>query len=89
MRARMEPGFPEAVLAAISQSTNELTQGWMRLLASAPPPVDASWFGANSALQASYRAQGMEPDSDSSPDKFQRIIDATTASLAPVIRSIG
>jgi polyhydroxyalkanoate synthase len=54
MRARMEPGFPEAVLAAISQSTNELTQGWMRLMASAPPPVDASWFGANSALQASY-----------------------------------
>src|ERR1044072_2450992 len=54
MRALMEPGFPEAVLAAISQSTNELTQGWMRLMASAPPPVDASWFGANSALQASY-----------------------------------
>src|SRR6185503_16220036 len=54
MRARMEPGFPEAVLAAISQSTNELTQGWMRLMASAPPPVDASWFGANSTLQASY-----------------------------------
>ncbi|MHC2150584.1 tripartite-type tricarboxylate transporter receptor subunit TctC [Bradyrhizobium diazoefficiens] len=44
---------------------------------------------ADPALQASYRAQGMEPDSDSSPDKFQRIIDATTASLAPVIRSIG
>ena len=44
---------------------------------------------ADPALQANYRAQGMEPDSDSSPDKFQRIIDATTASLAPVIRSIG
>ncbi|HEY7237831.1 MAG TPA: class I poly(R)-hydroxyalkanoic acid synthase [Burkholderiales bacterium] len=50
----MEPRFPEAVLAAISQSTNELTQGWMRLMASAPPAADASWFGANSALQASY-----------------------------------
>jgi tripartite-type tricarboxylate transporter receptor subunit TctC len=44
---------------------------------------------ADPALQANYRAQGMEPDSNSSPDKFQRIIDATTASLAPVIRSIG
>src|SRR5262245_26151740 len=54
MRARMEPRFPEAVLAAISQATNEHTQGWMRLMASAPPAVDASWFGANSALQASY-----------------------------------
>lgn len=41
------------------------------------------------ALQASYRAQGMEPDSDSSPDKFQRIVEATRASLAPVIKSIG
>ena len=44
---------------------------------------------ADPALQASYRAQGMEPDGDSSPDKFQRIVDATTASLAPVIKSIG
>jgi len=41
------------------------------------------------ALQANYRAQGMEPDSDSSPEKFQRIVDATSASLAPVIKSIG
>ena len=44
---------------------------------------------ADPALQAAYRSQGMEPDGDSSPDKFQRIVDATTASLAPVIRSIG
>jgi polyhydroxyalkanoate synthase len=54
MRARMEPRFPEAVLTAISQSTNELTQGWMRLMASAPAAADTSWLGANSALQASY-----------------------------------
>jgi hypothetical protein len=44
---------------------------------------------ADPALQAAYRAQGMEPDSDSGPDKFQRIVDGTTASLAPVIKSIG
>lgn len=44
---------------------------------------------ADPAFQAVYRAQGMEPDSDSSPDKFQGIVDATTASLAPVIESIG
>jgi tripartite-type tricarboxylate transporter receptor subunit TctC len=44
---------------------------------------------ADPALQAHYRAQGMEPDSDSSPDKFQRIVDATSTSLAPVIKSIG
>lgn len=41
------------------------------------------------ALQASYRAQGMEPDGNSSPEKFQRAVDATSASLAPVIKSIG
>lgn len=44
---------------------------------------------AGAALQANYRAQGMEPDGDSSPGKFQRIVDATSASLAPVIKSIG
>jgi tripartite-type tricarboxylate transporter receptor subunit TctC len=44
---------------------------------------------ADPAFQANYRAQGMEPDSDSSPDKFQRIVDATSTSLAPVIKSIG
>src|SRR3954471_5671585 len=54
MRARMQPGFPEVVFAAISQSTNELTQGWMRLMAPARAATDTSWLGANSALQASY-----------------------------------
>jgi len=44
---------------------------------------------ADPVLQAAYRAQGMEPDSESGPDKFQRIVEATTASLAPVIKSIG
>ena len=31
---------------------------------------------ADPAIQANYRAQGIEPDIDSSPDKFQRIVDA-------------
>lgn len=30
--------------------------------------------------------QGMEPES---PDKFQRVVEATAESLAPVIKSIG
>src|SRR5687768_10894218 len=50
----MHPGSPEAVLAAISQSSNELTQGWMRLVASAPGAADASWLTANAALQSAY-----------------------------------
>jgi polyhydroxyalkanoate synthase len=42
------------VLAAISQSSNELTQGWMRLMASAPAAADAPWLAGNAALQSSY-----------------------------------
>jgi polyhydroxyalkanoate synthase len=49
----MQPGSPDAVLAAISQSANEVTQGWMRILASAPPGAAAiPW--SNPSLQRSY-----------------------------------
>jgi tripartite-type tricarboxylate transporter receptor subunit TctC len=44
---------------------------------------------ADPALQETYRAQGMEPDTDSSPDKFQRLVEDELARLAPVIKSIG
>ena len=50
----MHPGSPEAVLAAISQSSNELTQGWMRLMAGAPAAADAPWLATNAALQSAY-----------------------------------
>jgi tripartite-type tricarboxylate transporter receptor subunit TctC len=44
---------------------------------------------ADPALQETYRAQGMEPDTDSSPDKFQLLVENEMVRLAPVIRSIG
>lgn len=44
---------------------------------------------ADAVLQAIYRSQGMEPDSDSGPDEFQRLVEATSARLGPVIKSIG
>src|SRR5688572_26812461 len=44
----MQQGSPDALLAAIAQSNNELTQGWMRVLAAAP------WLPGNAALQSSY-----------------------------------
>ena len=44
----MQHGSPDALLAAISQSSNELTQGWMRVLAAAP------WLPGNPALQSAY-----------------------------------
>jgi polyhydroxyalkanoate synthase subunit PhaC len=51
----MQAGSPEAVLAAITQSGNEVTQGWMRLLSSAS--AAAPWLAElqrNSAAQAAY-----------------------------------
>ena len=39
-------------------------------------------------LQEAYRSQGLEPDIDSSPDKFQRLIEEELIRLAPVIKSI-
>jgi tripartite-type tricarboxylate transporter receptor subunit TctC len=44
---------------------------------------------ADPALQATYRSQGMEPDIDSGPDKFQRLVEDELARLAPVIKSTG
>ncbi|HET7363675.1 MAG TPA: class I poly(R)-hydroxyalkanoic acid synthase [Burkholderiales bacterium] len=47
----MQPGSPEGVLAAIAQSGNTMTQGWMRLLSS-PPQLEH-----NNALQTEYLEQ--------------------------------
>jgi tripartite-type tricarboxylate transporter receptor subunit TctC len=44
---------------------------------------------ADPALQESYRSQGMEPDINSSPAKFQRLVEDELARLAPLIKSIG
>jgi polyhydroxyalkanoate synthase len=49
----MQPGSPDALLAAISQSSNEVTQGWMRVLASASAAAGALPWG-DSALQRAY-----------------------------------
>jgi polyhydroxyalkanoate synthase len=49
----MQPGSPDALLAAIAQSGNEVTQGWMRVMASAPSAADALPWG-NESLQRSY-----------------------------------
>lgn len=41
------------------------------------------------ALQETYRSQGMEPDADSGPDNFQRLVEDELVRLAPVIKSAG
>ena len=49
----MYSGSPDALFAAISQSSNEVTQGWMRVLANAPAAAAALPWG-NASLQRSY-----------------------------------
>jgi polyhydroxyalkanoate synthase subunit PhaC len=49
----MQPGSPDALLAAIASSGNEVTQGWMRIMTGAPAATsDLPW--SNPALQRSY-----------------------------------
>ncbi len=58
----MQPGSADAVLGAIAQSSNEVTQGWMRLMASVPalagPPPWLAQLERSasqcSAMQAAY-----------------------------------
>jgi tripartite-type tricarboxylate transporter receptor subunit TctC len=90
-------GAPEIPTAVESGMPGIRYEGWFGLFA--PKDTDDAIIDrvaqatrlamADTALLASYRAQGMEPDNDSSPDKFQRIVEATSASLAPLIKSIG
>lgn len=44
---------------------------------------------ADPQLQENYRSQGLEPDADSGPDKFQRLVEDELARLAPIVKSIG
>jgi tripartite-type tricarboxylate transporter receptor subunit TctC len=90
-------GAPEIPTAVESGMPDLRYEGWFGIFA--PRRTDDAIIDriaqatrlamSDPALLASYRAQGLEPDSDSGPDKFQRIVEATTASLAPVIKSIG
>jgi len=49
----MQPGTPDALLASIASSSNEITQGWMRIMAGAPAAAGALPWG-NPSVQQSY-----------------------------------
>src|SRR6185436_9257437 len=49
----MQPGTPDALLASIASSSNEITQGWMRIMAGAPASAGALPWG-NPSVQQSY-----------------------------------
>lgn len=90
-------GAPEIPTAVESGMPDLRYEGWFGLFAPSLTPdaiVDRIAQStraamADEALQAVYRSQGLEPDSESSPDKFERVVEATSASLGPVIKSIG
>jgi tripartite-type tricarboxylate transporter receptor subunit TctC len=70
--------------------------GWFGLFApTATPPAiidriaEATRIAmSDPVLQEAYRAQGLEPDTDSSPDKFHQLIEDDLVRLAPVINAI-
>jgi len=63
----MQPGSSDAVLAAIAQSSSEVSQGWMRLMASAPASSGAApWLAElqrNSAKLGAMQAAYLEKQS--------------------------
>ena len=44
---------------------------------------------AETALPEAYRSQGLEPDANSSPAKFEQVVQDELTRLRPVIKSIG
>jgi len=78
----MQPGSPDAVLAAIAQSSNEVTQGWMRLMASAPASAGAApWLAdlqRNSAKLGAMQAAYFEKQSK----LWSGLLTGQSASLA-------
>jgi tripartite-type tricarboxylate transporter receptor subunit TctC len=81
----IESGMPELRYA-----------GWFGLFAPRATPrpiVDRIAQATRSAmsdpvLQDAYRAQGLEPDTGSSPDKFQRLVEDEMVRLGPIITAI-
>ncbi len=88
------PGFPTAIESGMSDLKYE---GWFGLFAPKATPdaiVDriasaTAIAMADPELCEEYRSQGMEPDTKSTPYKFQQFVEDEFARLAPVIKSIG
>jgi tripartite-type tricarboxylate transporter receptor subunit TctC len=88
------PGIPTAIESGMPDLKYA---GWFGLFAPKATPdrtierIAAATGVAMSdpALQENYRSQGMEPDSNSSPAEFQRLVEDELARLAPLIKSIG
>ena len=93
-RLRSAPWIPTMIESGMPDLTYA---GWFGLFAPGATPdaiVDriagaTAIAMADPGLQESFRAQGMEPDTGSSPRQFQRLVEDEFARLSPVIKSIG
>jgi len=93
-RLRGAPGIPTVIESGMPDLNYA---GWFGLFAPKATPdeiVDriasaTAIAMADPALQENYRIQGMEPDTSSSPPRFQQLFEDEYARLAPVIKSIG
>jgi tripartite-type tricarboxylate transporter receptor subunit TctC len=93
-RLSSAPDIPTAMESGMPDIRYE---GWFGLFApSATPDAIVDQIAeatrtamADPALQETYRAQGMEPDTHSNPELFRRLVEDEWARLAPVIQSIG
>ena len=90
-------GAPEIPTVIESGMPGLRYAGWFGLFAAKATPdaivdrIAAATRTAMSdpALQETYRSQGLEPDINSSPDKFQQLVEDELGRLAPIIKSIG
>ncbi len=90
-------GAPEIPTVAESGMPGLKYAGWFGLFAPRATPdtiVERIAAATRTAmadphLQESYRSQGLEPDIDSGPDKFQRLVEDELVRLAPIVRSTG
>ena len=88
------PGIPTAVESGMPDLRYS---GWFGLFAPKATPdkvveqiARATGVAmADRVLQENYRSQGMEPDINSSPARFQRLVEDELVRLAPLIKSIG
>ena len=93
-RLASAPEIPTVVEAGIPDLRYE---GWFGLFApGGTPDVVVDQIGdatrkvmADPSLQETYRSQGMQPDIQSSPDKFQQLIEAELVRLTPIVKAIG
>jgi tripartite-type tricarboxylate transporter receptor subunit TctC len=90
-------GAPEIPTAVESGMPDLRYSGWFGLFAPKTTPdkileqiARATRVAmSDPVLQESYRSQGMEPDINSSPARFQRLVEDELVHLAPLIKSIG